>query len=99
MSSKSAGIPANLLEELQNALSHGPVARRVETLQRITDLFIQAEVDYSDEQIGLFEDVFHCLIEPSGPDPQCSSAPDPHACVRRSDRGRGPGTCAVGPAG
>lgn len=63
MLSNSAVIPANLLDELQNALSHGPVARRVETLHRITDLFIQGEVDYSDEQISLFDDVFHCLIE------------------------------------
>ncbi|MEH2509630.1 uncharacterized protein (DUF2336 family) [Nitrobacteraceae bacterium AZCC 1564] len=63
MPSKSAVAPPNLLEELQNALSHGSVARRVETLHRITDLFIQGEVNYSDEQISLFDDVFHCLIE------------------------------------
>ncbi|WP_424627063.1 DUF2336 domain-containing protein [Bradyrhizobium sp. SYSU BS000235] len=63
MPSMSAVVPANLLDELQNVLSHGPVARRVETLHRITDLFIRGEVDYSDEQISLFDDVFHCLIE------------------------------------
>src|SRR5215467_3264024 len=64
MPSKSAVVvPVNLLDELQNALLHGPVARRVQTLHRITDLFIQGEVDYSDEQISLFDDVFHCLIE------------------------------------
>jgi uncharacterized protein (DUF2336 family) len=63
MPSQSAVVPANLLDELQNVLSHGPVARRVETLHRITDLFIQGEVDYSDEQISVFDDVFHCLIE------------------------------------
>jgi uncharacterized protein (DUF2336 family) len=39
------------------------VARRVETLRRVTDLFIDGAVDYSSEQIGLFDDVFQCLME------------------------------------
>jgi len=54
--------PANLLVELQTALEHGTVARRVETLRRVTDLFLHGVVDYTDEQIGVFDDVFHCLI-------------------------------------
>lgn len=62
MSSKSTA-PANLLDELQTTLSHGTVARRVETLRRVTDLFINGAVDYSDEQVGLFDDVFQCLID------------------------------------
>jgi len=61
MISKSAA-PENLLDELQSTLAHGTVARRVETLRRVTDLFINGAVDYSDEQIGLFDDVFQCLI-------------------------------------
>jgi uncharacterized protein (DUF2336 family) len=63
MSSKSAVSPANLLDELQSTLAHGTVARRVETLRRVTDLFINGAVDYSDDQIGLFDDVFQCLID------------------------------------
>ena len=63
MVSKSAIAPINLLDELQSTLAHGTVARRVETLRRVTDLFINGAVDYSDEQIGLFDDVFQCLIE------------------------------------
>src|ERR1700759_5680538 len=59
---KAALAPENLLDELQSTLAHGTVARRVETLRRVTDLFINGEVDYSDEQIGLFDDVFQCLI-------------------------------------
>lgn len=55
--------PANLLGELQEALQHGTVARRVETLRRVTDLFLSGAVDYSDEQIAVFDDVFHCLIQ------------------------------------
>src|SRR5438552_16311368 len=62
MSSKSATAPASLLDELQSTLAHGTVARRVETLRRVTDLFINGVVDYSDEQVGLFDDVFQCLI-------------------------------------
>ena len=47
---------------MQSTLAHGTVARRVETLRRVTDLFINGAVDYSDEQVGLFDDVFQCLI-------------------------------------
>jgi uncharacterized protein (DUF2336 family) len=62
MSSKSAVTSENLLDELQATLAHGTVARRVETLRRVTDLFISGAVDYSDDQVGLFDDVFQCLI-------------------------------------
>src|SRR4051794_36727594 len=62
MSSKSATAPVELLDELQTALAHGTVARRVETLRRVTDLFLNGAVDYSDEQIVLFDDVFQCLM-------------------------------------
>ena len=63
MSAKSAATSENLLDELQTTLAHGTVARRVETLRRVTDLFINGAVDYSDEQVGLFDDVFQCLIQ------------------------------------
>ena len=62
MSSKPAVTSENLLDELQDTLAHGTVARRVETLRRVTDLFISGAVDYSDDQVGLFDDVFQCLI-------------------------------------
>jgi len=62
MSSKSAVTSENLLDELQTTLAHGTVARRVETLRRVTDLFINGAVDYSNEQVGLFDDVFQCLM-------------------------------------
>jgi hypothetical protein len=63
MSSKSAATTESLLDELQTTLAHGTVARRVETLRRVTDLFINGAVDFSNEQIGLFDDVFQCLTE------------------------------------
>jgi uncharacterized protein (DUF2336 family) len=61
MSTNTAGA-TGLLADLQVALSHGTVARRVETLHRVTDLFLYAPSSYSDEQIALFDDVFQCLI-------------------------------------
>src|ERR1700727_2543115 len=63
MSSKTTiASPDNLLDELQATLAHGTVARRVETLRRVTDLFINGAVDYSNDQIELFDDVFQCLM-------------------------------------
>jgi uncharacterized protein (DUF2336 family) len=61
MSSKSTS--ESLLDELQATLAHGTVARRVETLRRVTDLFIDGAVDFSDKQIRLFDDVFRCLMD------------------------------------
>ena len=63
ISSTSAAAAENLLDELQAALAHGTVARRVETLRRVTDLFIDGAVEFSEQQIGLFDDVFECLIQ------------------------------------
>lgn len=60
MSARLASI--NLIDELQTTLQHGTVARRVDTLRRITDLFVESSVDYSDDQIAVFDDVFGCLI-------------------------------------
>src|SRR6201987_6549271 len=61
MSSKSAPSES-LLDEVQTTLAHGTVARRVETLRRVTALFLSGAVDFSDEQIALFDDVFQCLM-------------------------------------
>jgi len=62
MKSRTARSSENLLEELQASLAHGTVARRVETLRRVTDLFVGNAVDYSDDHIRVFDDVFQCLI-------------------------------------
>jgi uncharacterized protein (DUF2336 family) len=63
MTSKPTGYSDNLLDYLQNTLTHGTVAQRVDALRRVTDLFIEGAVDFSHEQIGLFDDVFRCLID------------------------------------
>jgi len=62
MSSKLLPTSDGLLDELQATLAHGTVARRVETLRRVTDLFIGGVVEFSDDQIALFDDVFQCLM-------------------------------------
>jgi uncharacterized protein (DUF2336 family) len=62
MSSKLLPASDSLLDELQATLAHGTVARRVETLRRVTDLFIGGVVEFSDDQIALFDDVFQCLM-------------------------------------
>jgi len=59
----TANATGNLLDELQATLAHGTVARRVETLRRVTDLYIEGAVDYSDEQVVVFDDVFECLVQ------------------------------------
>jgi uncharacterized protein (DUF2336 family) len=56
-------LSANLLDELQTALAHGNVARRVDMLRRVTDLFIDHAAEYSAAQIAVFDDVFECLID------------------------------------
>lgn len=55
-------LAVNLLDELQTSLAHGTVARRVETLRRVTDLFLNNVVHYSDGQLAVFDDVFECLV-------------------------------------
>src|SRR5579859_640715 len=62
MSSKLLPTSDGLLDELQATLAHGTVARRVETLRKVTDLFISGVVEFSDDQIALFDDVFQCLM-------------------------------------
>ena len=109
MSPKSTAITEGLLDELQSTLAHGTVARRVETLRRVTDLFINGAVDYSDEQVGVFDDVFQCLMEHIETSAKAllsnrlagrhgATAYHSQAGVRRSDRSGSPGAVAIGTA-
>jgi len=50
MSSRPAALATdNLLDELQETLTHGTVAKRVEALRKVSDLFVNGAMDYSDE--------------------------------------------------
>ncbi len=51
-----------LIEELEAAVTSGTNARRIEMLTRVTDLFVGGAPRYSDEQIGIFDDVMVRLV-------------------------------------
>jgi Uncharacterised protein conserved in bacteria (DUF2336) len=51
-----------LVEEFEAALASGSVARRIDILARITDLFICGAERYSKDQIDLFDDVMTRLV-------------------------------------
>jgi uncharacterized protein (DUF2336 family) len=51
-----------LLDELEAALTSGTNARRIEMLSRITDLFVGGATRYSEDQVGLFDDVMARLV-------------------------------------
>jgi len=50
-----------LIQELESAISSGSADRRVETLRRITALFLRSS-DYTNDQIDVFDDVFIRLV-------------------------------------
>jgi uncharacterized protein (DUF2336 family) len=51
-----------LLDELEAALTSGSIPRRVDILSRVTDLFVTNAENYSEEQIGVFDDVMARLV-------------------------------------
>jgi uncharacterized protein (DUF2336 family) len=52
---------ASLLDDLEETLAHGTIARRVEALQRVTDLFVTRAPEYSEELVAVFDDVYEYL--------------------------------------
>ena len=55
--------PLSLIPELEDVVQRGSRAKRVETLQRVTTLFLDGASRYSNEHVELFDDVFVLLIE------------------------------------
>ena len=51
-----------LLDELEGALASGNINRRIDILTRITDLFINGADRYSEDQVGVFDDVMARLV-------------------------------------
>jgi Uncharacterised protein conserved in bacteria (DUF2336) len=51
-----------LIAELEAALASGTNTRRVEMLTRITELFVRGASRYSEQQIGVFDDVMARLV-------------------------------------
>jgi uncharacterized protein (DUF2336 family) len=56
-------VHTSLIAELENAISVGTRDRRVETLRRATDLFLDSADRFNDAQIDLFDDVLCHLIK------------------------------------
>ena len=52
----------NLIDQLQGVLAGSDLSRRAEILRRVTDLFIHGSGKFSDDQIGLFDDVMCRLV-------------------------------------
>jgi uncharacterized protein (DUF2336 family) len=52
-----------LLDELEAALTCGSNARRIRILTRITDLFVASAPRYSEDQIGVFDEVMTRLVD------------------------------------
>jgi uncharacterized protein (DUF2336 family) len=52
----------SLMDDLETAVQTGSREKRVETLRRITDLFLAAPAQLSNEQIGVFDDVLTHLV-------------------------------------
>ena len=51
-----------LIDEVQDAISHGTANQRAELLRRITDLFILGSSQYCDDHVVLFDDVMGRLV-------------------------------------
>jgi uncharacterized protein (DUF2336 family) len=51
-----------LLDELEGALASGDINRRIDILTRITDLFINGAERYSEDQVGVFDDIMARLV-------------------------------------
>ncbi len=52
-----------LIQEIEASLGGGPASQRSDVLRKVTDLFLQGAEDFSEEQTGLFDDVFCHLVE------------------------------------
>lgn len=53
---------ASLIPELEEVIQRGSYARRAETVRRIAHLFVDGAPTYSNEHIGLFDDVLCRLV-------------------------------------
>lgn len=55
--------PSSLIAELEAAVESGSRDKRVETLRRVSDLFLTSADRLNDDQIGLFDDILLHLIK------------------------------------
>lgn len=57
------GATLSLIPELEQVVQHGSREKRVETLKRVTALFLNGASNYRDEHVDLFDGIFGLLIE------------------------------------
>src|ERR1700722_4514069 len=53
----------SIVDEVQTAISTGSAEKRLETMKRVTDLFLLSAGTFNDEQIELFDNVLERLIK------------------------------------
>jgi uncharacterized protein (DUF2336 family) len=53
----------SLIAEIEGAIASGSSEKRVDTLRRVTDLFLVSAESFSDDQVGVFDDVITRLAE------------------------------------
>jgi uncharacterized protein (DUF2336 family) len=53
----------SLIAELEDAIQAGSADKRIDTMRRITDLFVGTANQLNDQQVGLFDDVLGRLIK------------------------------------
>ena len=53
----------SLIPELEQVVVHGSREKRVETLRRVTTLFLHGASNYGELHVDLFDDVFGLLVE------------------------------------
>ena len=53
----------SLLSELDSTLTEAPPSRHQAILRQLTDLFVAGSPSYSQEQLAVFEAVFHRLTQ------------------------------------
>src|ERR1700722_829955 len=53
----------SIVDEVQTAISTGSAEKRLETIKRVTDLFLLSAGTFNDEQIELFDNVLERLIK------------------------------------
>jgi uncharacterized protein (DUF2336 family) len=61
----------SLIPELEDVIQHGSAERQTQTLNKITDLFLNGADQFNEDHVGLFDDVFNRLINEIEP-PACA---------------------------
>ena len=56
-------VEFSVVDEVETAINNGTAEKRLETIKRVTDLFLASAESFNSEQIELFGDVLERLIK------------------------------------